>query len=48
MASSSKKIVKYEITKTNGKVIFRDASEWNADDKKRYEAKGYSVKEIKE
>jgi len=45
--SVEKKVVGYEITKPNGKVIHRSAENWGKNRKKVYEAKGCKVKEIK-
>ena len=46
--ATTKKVLKYEITKPNGKVIYRNAEGWRGNRKKVYEAKGCKVKEIKE
>ena len=46
--TATKKVVKYEITKPNGLIIYRSANGWRPNRKKVYEAKGCKVKEITE
>jgi|TARA_Y100000310_G_C20325691_1_gene642879 hypothetical protein len=48
MPDLEKKVTRYEITKPNGKVIYRSEAEWDKDAKKRYESKGCKVKEVRE
>lgn len=48
MPDLERKVTRYEITKPNGKVIYRSVAEWDKDAKKRYESKGCKVKEVRE
>ena len=48
MATSTKKVVKYEITKPNGRVIYRNVGVCNSAKKEWHIKQGHSIKEIKE